>query len=327
MRTILAPMEGVVDPFVREILTHIGGYDLCITEFIRITNSLLPPRVFYRYCPELHHQGKTRSGVPVHLQILGSSLHYMAENARRATELGALGIDINFGCPSPKVNQHQGGCILLEKPETVFAIVREVRRAVPSSIPVSAKMRLGVHDKSRALENARAITEAGAGRLAVHARTKLEGYKPPAHWEWIAKIREAVSIPVTANGEIWCLQDYLRCLQISGCDQVMVGRGAIASPDLGKTIDCWHREIPYTPQSWPFVCQSVCELYEKTIPTENPRYVLCRMKQWIWFMRQYHPPARILFEQIKTLNHAENIYQILQNLQQPLKTLSEEALR
>lgn len=314
MRIVLAPMEGVIDPFVRDILTRIGGYDLCITEFIRITNSLLPARTFYRYCPELLHQGKTASGVPVHIQILGNSLQYMAENARRAVALGALGIDINFGCPSPKVNQHQGGCILLEKPDSVFEIVRAVRQAVPATIPISAKMRLGMKDKSLALENAHAIAEAGAGRLTVHARTKLEGYKPPAHWEWIAKIREAVSIPVTANGEIWCLTDYLQCREISGCEQFMLGRGAISSPDLGKTIHYWNQGIPYSPQSWPTVCHYICELYENTIPTENPRYVLCRMKQWLWFMRQFHPQARALFEQIKTLNQSEAVYQILQNI-------------
>ncbi len=313
MLTILAPMEGVIDPFVRHILTRIGGYDLCITEFIRITNSLLPARIFYGYCPELYHQGKTASGVPVHVQILGSSLQYMAENAFRASELGALGIDINFGCPSPKVNRHQGGCILLEKPETVFEIVRAVRQAVPASVPVSAKMRLGVNDKSLALENARAMTEGGAGRLTVHARTKLEGYKPPAHWEWIAKIREVVSIPVTANGEIWCLDDYLKCRKITGCEQVMVGRGAIASPDLGKTIARWNQTDPYSPQPWPMICQYVCELYENSIQTENPRYVMCRMKQWLSLMRKFHPQAVPFFEQIKTINQCELLYQVLQD--------------
>lgn len=199
MRILLAPMEGVVDCTLRALLTEVGGIDQCVTEFVRVTSSLLPPAVFYRLAPELRHQGRTASGTEVILQLLGSDPNALAENAARAVELGAPGIDLNFGCPAKTVNKSRGGAVLLDEPDTIHAILVAVRAAVPAQIPVSAKMRLGYQDKLLALENAQAIAAAGVQSLAVHARTKVEGYRPPAHWEWIARIREAVALPVIAT--------------------------------------------------------------------------------------------------------------------------------
>lgn len=96
-RIILAPMEGVLDGVVREFLTDINDYDLCVTEFVRVVNTLLPNKTFYRLCPELHNQGFTQSGTPVRVQLLGNSPEWMAENANRAIELGSQGIDVNCG--------------------------------------------------------------------------------------------------------------------------------------------------------------------------------------------------------------------------------------
>ena len=101
-----------------------------------------------------------------------------------------------------------------------------VRRAVPAHLPVSAKMRLGFDSPDGALVCGTALAEGGAQQIVVHARTKADGYKPPAHWEWVARIRERVALPVIANGEVWTLDDYLRCRAMTGCDDVMIGRGA-----------------------------------------------------------------------------------------------------
>ena len=168
---LLAPMEGLLDFVLRDILTRVGGIDRCVSEFIRITDQLLPERVFQRIVPELHHGGRTPAGVPVRAQLLGSDPQCMAENAARLATLGPHGIDLNFGCPAKVVNRHGGGALLLETPETVGAIVRAVRRAVPLDMPVSAKMRLGYLDDSLAVENAIAICESGADELVVHGRT------------------------------------------------------------------------------------------------------------------------------------------------------------
>ena len=180
MRLFLAPMEGLADALMRELLTRVGGYDLCVTEFVRVTDTLLPERTFLRLSPELENGGKTSSGVPVRVQLLGNDPAALSENAAKVAELGAPGVDLNFGCPAPTVNRHRGGAVLLEEPEVIRAIVGAVRRAVPADVPVTAKMRLGLNDTGRALECAQAIEAAGADELIVHARTKVDAYRHPA---------------------------------------------------------------------------------------------------------------------------------------------------
>ncbi len=140
---ILAPMEGLLDFTLRDILTEIGGIDRCVAEFIRVTGTLLPERVFYRVVPELHHGGRTAAGVPVRVQLMGSDPVCLAENAARVATLSPFGVDLNFGCPAKIVNRHGGGAALLQDPELLYRIVAAVRRAVPPGLPVSAKMRLG----------------------------------------------------------------------------------------------------------------------------------------------------------------------------------------
>ncbi len=218
MRVILDPMEGVADTPMRAILTEVGGYDLVISEFIRVVDQLLPERVFYRLCAELANESKTQSGTPVRLQLLGQHPMWMAENAQRAIELGSFGVDLNFGCPAPMVNRSNGGATLLKEPETIYHVVKAVREAIPEPLPTTAKIRLGWDDKSRCVEIAQAIEAAGATELTVHAKTKEEGYKPPAHWEYIQQIKQAISIPVTANGDVWNREDYLKCQRVSQCD-------------------------------------------------------------------------------------------------------------
>ncbi len=229
-------MEGLLDHSLRDVLTRVGGIDRCVSEFIRVTDQLLPARVFTRIVPELLTGSRTAAGVPVRPQLLGSDPACLADNAALIATLGAEGIDLNFGCPAKTVNRHRGGAVLLDEPELVFRIVRAVRRAVPAQLPVSAKMRLGTRDHSRMLANAQAVLDGGADELVVHARTKDHGYRPPAYWEHIAAIREHVGLPVVANGEVWTVADAERCLAVSGCDTIMLGRGIVADPGLALAI-------------------------------------------------------------------------------------------
>jgi tRNA-dihydrouridine synthase C len=159
---ILAPMEGLLDHGLRTVLTRVAGVDRCVSEFIRVTDQLLPLRSFTRVVPELLRGSRTLSGVPVRPQLLGSDPVCLAENAARLAELRPAGIDLNFGCPAKTVNRHRGGVVLMDEPELMHAIVAAVRRAVPA-VPVSAKMRLGIDDDRRALECAQAL-EAGGER-------------------------------------------------------------------------------------------------------------------------------------------------------------------
>ena len=256
-------MEGLLDHGLRDILTRVGGVDRCVSEFIRITDQLLPSRSFVRVVPELKHGSRTPAGVPVRPQLLGSDPVCLAENAARLAELAPAGIDLNFGCPAKTVNRHRGGAVLLDEPELIHAIVAAVRRAVPAPIAVSAKMRLGYDDDARLLDCAHAIDSAGASELAVHARTKAHGYRPPAYWESIAAVREAVRLPVIANGEIWSADDAARCRQVTGCSTLMLGRG-MASPLRRRA----RRRRPTATPPWrPYHGAASCPCWPTSGPT------------------------------------------------------------
>lgn len=301
MKLILAPMEGLTDPPMRDVLTQIAPYDWCVTEFIRVTHTVLPRKTFYGTCPELHNGGRTASGTPVHVQLLGSDAEMLAVNAARAAELGAPAIDLNFGCPAKSVNRHCGGAILLEQPEQVYRIVSAVRASVPASIPVSAKMRLGYHDRSRMLDNAQAIASAGASWLTVHARTKAEGYRPPAHWQAIAQIRAAVALPVIANGEIWSPADAEQCRAQSGCEDLMLGRGAITHPDLALRLRDGSRPV----MPWPELLQIQRAFIAQYAFSDIA--AMARYKQWLGMLSLAHPEAAELFARVKKLRELEAI--------------------
>ncbi|GAC21006.1 tRNA dihydrouridine(16) synthase DusC [Paraglaciecola arctica] len=308
MHITLAPMEGVVDHLMRDMLTQVGGFDLCVTEFVRIVDQLMPKRVFYRMCPELHNQGFTPSGVPVKVQLLGQHADWLAENAFRAIELGSHGVDLNFGCPAKTVNKSKGGAVLLREPETIYQIVRAVRQAVPKDQAVSAKMRLGFDDTSLAIANAQAIAEAGADSLVIHARTKVDGYKPPAYWDWIAKIKQQVDIPIVANGEIWNEHDAFNCQQQSECENVMLGRGALAMPNLAQVIKNTEQHMPWEQVKALLVRYSGYELFG-----DKGKYYPNRVKQWLGYLSRQYPQAEALFMRIRALKSAEDILRHIQS--------------
>ena len=298
-------MEGVIEHHMREALTGVGGYDGCVTEFLRITDQLLPPRVFLRTSPELAQHGRTPSGVPVVMQLLGGDPEVMAANARQAVELGIPAIDINFGCPSRFVSRKNGGAVLLREPQRVHDIVAAVRRAVEPSIAVTAKMRLGYEDDTLAMENAQAIEAGGAAELTVHARTKSEGYKPPARWEALAPLREALTIPLIANGDIRTLADYRRCRELSGCSDVMLGRGALSNPSLALQIR--HEGEGIESMAWPAIAALILDTTENMALEYKEKYVVMRVKQWLNFMRVDQPQAQRLFEQVRQLKGLSEI--------------------
>jgi tRNA-dihydrouridine synthase C len=295
-------MEGLLDFVLRDILTRVGGIDRCVSEFIRITDQLLPERVFTRIVPELHNGGRTLAGVPVRAQLLGSDPACMADNASRLASLGPAGIDLNFGCPAAVVNRHGGGASMLREPESLFNVVQAVRRAVPAHMPVSAKMRLGYSDDSLAVECAQAIAEGGAGELVVHARTKAQAYRPPAYWERIADIRQAVAIPVIANGEIWTVEDARRCRDVSGCDMLMIGRGAVRDPGLARAIQADRAGEQAIEARWPELLPLIAAFWHIVCTRLDTRSRAGRLKQWLNFLRRRFPEAEEAYQAIKTVN-------------------------
>ena len=308
-------MEGLLDHTLRDILTRVGGIDRCVSEFIRVSGTLLPERAFLRVAPELRHGGRTRSGVPVRVQLLGSDPVCLAENAARLAGLGPAGIDLNFGCPAKIVNRHGGGAALLDDPSLIAEIVSAVRRAVPRSLPVSAKMRLGNLCDSRAVECALAISGAGADELVVHARTKAHGYRPPAYWERIADIRAAVGIPVIANGEIWSVADAQRCRALSGCESLMLGRGMVADPGLARALAAadadaaGHGDESGSPRrfdaglDWPVLQELLVDFWTLVLARRDlaDRHRAGRLKQWLQHLRRRHPQAEAIYDRVRTI--------------------------
>ena len=305
---LLAPMEGVLDHSLRDVLTRVGGIDRCVSEFIRITDQLLPPRVFTRLMPELLCGSRTPAGTPVRAQLLGSDPACLADNAALLATLQPAGIDLNFGCPARIVNRHGGGAVLLDQPELVHRIVAAVRRAVPHGMPVSAKMRLGHRDDSRMLDCARAIASAGACELVVHARTQVHGYRPPAYWDRVAHIRSAVAIPVVANGEVWTVDDARRCMAESGCDALMLGRGLVCDPGLalalrGLAAPGWEDLAP------------LLGVYSRLIaPRLAARHRGGRIKQWLNLLRRRFAQAQVAYDAVRSLHDADAIDLCLQAL-------------
>ncbi|MCP4985957.1 MAG: tRNA dihydrouridine(16) synthase DusC [Colwellia sp.] len=310
MRVVLAPMEGVLDHLMRDLLTRVGCYDLCVTEFVRIVDQVISDNAFYRFCPELRaataYGCTTNAGTPVRVQLLGQHPEYMAENAVKVIELGSSGIDINFGCPSKTVNKNRGGAILLKDPENLYQIVKAVKDAVPADSVVSAKIRLGFEDKTLAIENAQAVESAGGNELTVHARTKVEGYKPPAHWHWISKIRKETSIPVIANGDIWSLEDAIKCREVSGCKDLMVGRGALTIPNLGQVVKQESGVMP-----WLEVKALLSTYTQFETRGDKSKYFPNRIKQWLKYLKNHYQEANDLFGEVRTLKTAEAIQNIL----------------
>jgi len=316
MRIILAPMEGLVDAPIRETLTKVGGIDRCVTEFIRVTHGMLPPRIFYKYAPELYNNALTEVGTPVAVQLLGSNPEMMGRHGAKAAELGAGQVDINFGCPAKTVNKHKGGCVLMREPELMYEITAAVRNAVPANIPVTAKMRLGYDDRSMGVACGQALETAGASEIVIHARSKVDGYKPPAYWEEIARVREAVKSHVIANGEIWTVEDYWRCRKVSGCDDVMIGRGLIARPDLAAQIKASQQGESVEPMAWPEAVALVRE-YAAALQTRlEDKYVTGRIKQWLNYLRQGFAEAEALWPQARKIR---DVAPMLACLDQPVE--------
>ena len=236
---------------------------------------------------------------------LAAALLRSPANAKRLLQHRPAGIDINFGCPAPTVFRHRGGSALLGEPDLLHAIVSAVRAEVPADIPFTAKMRLGIADSSLAVDCAQAIEAGGVDELIVHGRTKVDGYKPPARWAQIDRVRAAVGIPIIANGEVWTVADFRQCQQESGCADIMLGRGALADPLLprkvrGEAGGGWPELVPAVATYWYGVRERVM-----------PVHAGGRLKQWLMLLRRHYPQAEALYQQLRPVKAAEDIDRLL----------------
>lgn len=309
---VLAPMEGVTDYPIRVVQSALGGFDYCITEFIRVSGHALTKRGFKNHIPEWKNEFRTPSGHPVQVQLLGGHAGRLAGSALAAVNMGARAIDLNFGCPAPTVNRHDGGATLLKHPERIEEIVREVRSALPTHVPVSAKLRLGWDSESAIVENARCAEAGGAAWLTIHARTKMQGYQPPAYWKWIGEARRAVSIPVVANGDIWNVDDFEKCREMTGAEHFMIGRGALANPALSLEISrrLGIRDSVVASPDYLTSVEAWLPLLERFAAVSieafgRGPYVAKRVKQWLHYSARYNRTP--WFEELKRTESLEEM--------------------
>jgi len=220
---ILAPMAGITDRDFRLLVRRIGGCGIVTMEFISAEGLLRGKRSTLEM---LHFVDEER---PISIQVYGSEPERMAEAARLVEGMGADICDINMGCPANKVLKGCAGAALTGDVELARRIVAAVRRAI--SIPLTVKTRLGLHDGARTfLELGRAFEGEGADAVALHPRTARQMFTGQADWEAIARLKEAVSIPVIGNGDVKTPEDACRMFDRTGCDAVMIGRASLTNP-------------------------------------------------------------------------------------------------
>ena len=228
--TVLAPMAGVTDTVFRRFIKNLGGCGLIMTEFTSADGVLRDLRVRGRY---LHFYEDEH---PISAQLFGSSPRVLADAARLVEDLGFDLVDLNLGCPAKKVVKCNGGSGLLRDLPLIRQIFEAVRAAV--KIPFTVKFRAGWNDDEIVcVELARIAESCGLGAVALHARTREQGYSGNARWEWIASVKQAVKIPVIGNGDIRSPEDACAMVAQTGCDAVMIGRMAPANPWIFRQIE------------------------------------------------------------------------------------------
>ena len=296
-------MEGVSDVVVRGLLAEQGGMDFCVSEFMRVTQHPLSASMLLKHVPELLQGGRTTNGVPVQVQLLGSHPELMARSAEQAIELGALGIDLNFGCPARRVNGHDGGAALLKSPSRLEQVVDAVRRAVPAHLPVSTKIRLGFENPDDVFDVVRAAEAAGTSWITIHGRTKVQMYRPPADWDRIGRAADAVRIPVVANGDIFSPDDLDRCRAVTGCTAFMLGRGAFREPGLIRRLASKERlpwEFPWNvDRRLDLLARFVHQTRQDRRFRTPERAALARLKQWLRAMADVDAPSKVIFDVVK----------------------------
>ena len=228
-RVLQSPLSGVTDLVFRRLVRRYAPHSMMYTEMVS--------------AKEIYHLTELPAIMaiapdedPISIQLFDCRPDFMAEAARKAVEEGANTIDINMGCPVNKITKKGGGSSLLRQPEVAEAIVKTVVDAV--DVPVTVKTRLGWDDREiNILDFARRMEDKGAQMLTLHGRTRAQGYNGNANWEWIAKVKQVLTIPVIANGDIFSVEAAIKCLEVTQADGVMCSRGTLGYPFLVGEID------------------------------------------------------------------------------------------
>src|ERR1700730_17965668 len=238
---ILSPMAGVTDVSFRRLIKRLGGVGLSVSEFISVEGLT-------RSNPKSKRQMRFYADErPFAVQIFGGQPERMRMAAEMAEEVGADILDVNCGCPAPKVVKHGGGSGLLKDHPRLEEILKEIKKAI--TIPMTVKIRAGFYDHTiNAVETAKLAEACGVEHIALHGRTKEQGYRGLANWDLVKRIKETVRVPVSGSGDVTTIQQALDRSRETGCDGVLIGRGAMQNPWIFRQIeDVMHGREPFQP--------------------------------------------------------------------------------
>lgn len=319
--TMLAPMEGVSHPVFRALLAERGGLGIVCTEFVRITDHAVTRKALQR-------EVVRAPGTPLSVQVMGNHVEHMADAAGLMADLGADVVDINLGCPAPRVVRKGVGSAMLKDLALLERVVGAMRAQVPGML--SAKIRAGFDDKARVLDIGRAIEAAGADYLVVHPRRRADFYEGVADWRIIAALREALAIPVVGNGDCWYAVDAARMMRETGCDAVMIGRPALRNPWIFEQIDALARgEAPVRPAGRDVVAyfDTVVRRYRAAFGTHrgrpSDRAVVGKLKEWMTWIGRIVPDRRAFRAEVL---RAPDVEGVLEGLARQLGHLPAERL-
>lgn len=229
-RVFQSPLSGVTDMVFRRFVRRFAPRSMMYTEMVNATGLH-----YVKELPQIMEVDREQE-TPISIQLFDCRPQFLAEAAQKAVAEGADTVDINMGCPVNKITKNGGGSSLLRQPQLAQEIVRSVVEAVP--VPVTVKTRIGwCEQEINILEFARRMEDAGAKMITVHGRTRAQGYNGPAKWEWIRRVKEILTIPVIANGDIFSVDAAVECLKQTGADGVMCSRGTMGYPFLVGEVD------------------------------------------------------------------------------------------
>jgi tRNA-dihydrouridine synthase C len=307
---LLAPMEGVGDLSFRRAMASIGGFNEACTEFLRVPLNGHIPSLAKRYDPN------ETLPIPQAVQLMGSSPELMAAMTREVVKLGAHRVDLNCGCPSNTVTGRGAGSSLLKDPNQLFEVAKAMCNAV--NVPITAKLRIGFEDASLFKENLMAAQESGVRFITLHARTKVDGYGPPARIEYITAAKKILKIPLVGNGDILTVEDAIKMLETTHCDALMIGRGAVTNPFIFQEIRSYFSKKPFK-RSFEKM-KRFLEIFMENLPPEMPvRNQINKLKQLIGFLFKGND---VLLEKRQTLLRSPDLdakmfcLEILQILQE-----------
>lgn len=278
---MLAPMEGITHPDMRDAVAALGGVGIVCTEFVRISRAEISPE-------RLRREVRKTPGIPLSVQVMGNEAEKMAEAAGVIAEAGADVVDINLGCPMPRIVRKGVGAAMLKDPELLHRVVSAMR-ARTRGVLLSAKIRAGFDDSENVLTIARVVESAGVDYLVVHPRRRCDFYEGVADWRIVRLLRASLDIPVVGNGDVWYAADALRMERETGCDAVMIGRPALRNPWIFAQIDALRSgRAPFRPAGTDVLAhlETIRRQSERTF---SPRAVAGRLKELLRYVGRALP--------------------------------------